>query len=203
MCGLPNMSVVVPCDVVETRKATNYLLLQHHGPKYIRFAREATPVVTDEKAPFVFGKANVVRFRKECDDFLQAFETKREGLYQNEHEDLTIVACGPMVPEAMRGLDSEAGIWLRDSDPQSAYSKADRSGRRRLGGETDGGGGDCGRTPNRRVGMAGQQHHYGKPSADGRAGDHWGHRREGSFWRFGRALGTHQGVRSQRGTHRP
>jgi transketolase len=42
MCGLPNMSVVAPCDVVETRKATNYLLLQHHGPKYIRFAREAT-----------------------------------------------------------------------------------------------------------------------------------------------------------------
>jgi transketolase len=43
MQGLPNMSVVVPCDVVETRKATNYLLLQHNGPKYIRFAREATP----------------------------------------------------------------------------------------------------------------------------------------------------------------
>ncbi len=47
MDGLPNMSVVVPCDVVETRKATNYLLLRHVGPKYIRFAREATPVVTD------------------------------------------------------------------------------------------------------------------------------------------------------------
>ena len=102
MCGLPNMSVVVPCDVVETRKATNYLLLQHQGPKYIRFAREATPVVTDEKTPFVFGKANVIRFRRESDDFLQAFETKLEGLYDNEHEDLTIVACGPMVPEAMR-----------------------------------------------------------------------------------------------------
>ena len=43
MQGLPNMSVVVPCDVVETRKATSYLLLQHKGPKYIRFAREATP----------------------------------------------------------------------------------------------------------------------------------------------------------------
>ena len=33
MQGLPNMSVVVPCDVVETRKATNYLLLQHKGPE--------------------------------------------------------------------------------------------------------------------------------------------------------------------------
>ena len=46
MCGLPNMSVVVPCDAIETRKATDYLLLEHIGPKYIRFAREATPIVT-------------------------------------------------------------------------------------------------------------------------------------------------------------
>jgi transketolase len=116
MCGLPNMSVVVPCDVVETRKATNYLLLQHHGPKYIRFAREATPVVTDEKTPFIFGKANLIRFRRESDDFLQAFETKLEGLYDNEHEDLTIIACGPMVPEAMRAawiLKREFGYETR------------------------------------------------------------------------------------------
>ncbi len=116
MCGLPNMSVVVPCDVVETRKATNYLLLQHHGPKYIRFAREATPVVTDEKTPFVFGKANVIRFRRECDDFLHAFETKLEAMYENEHEDLTIIACGPMVPEAMRAawiLKREFGYETR------------------------------------------------------------------------------------------
>ena len=54
MCGLPNMSVVVPCDAIETRKATDYLLLEHAGPKYIRFAREATPIVTDEDTPFVF-----------------------------------------------------------------------------------------------------------------------------------------------------
>jgi transketolase len=33
MQGLPNMSVVVPCDIEETRKATDYLLLQHVGPK--------------------------------------------------------------------------------------------------------------------------------------------------------------------------
>ncbi len=49
MCGLPNMSVVVPCDSVETKKATDFLLLKHVGPKYIRFAREATPIVTTER----------------------------------------------------------------------------------------------------------------------------------------------------------
>ena len=63
MCGLPNMSVVVPCDAIETRKATSYLLLQYFGPKYIRFAREATPIVTKEETPFVFGKANVIRLQ--------------------------------------------------------------------------------------------------------------------------------------------
>src|SRR6478672_6671939 len=95
MCGLPNMSVVVPCDSVETKKATNYLLLKHVGPKYVRFAREATPIVSDENTPFVFGKANVIRFRTPDKDFLKAFETRLEANYRNENEDLTIIANGP------------------------------------------------------------------------------------------------------------
>ena len=116
MCGLPNMSVVVPCDSIETRKATSHLLLEHKGPKYIRFAREATPVVTDEKTPFVFGKANVIRLRQPGDSFLNAFETMLESKYEDEGEDLTIVACGPMVPEAMRAawiLKREFGYETR------------------------------------------------------------------------------------------
>ena len=116
MQGLPNMSVVVPCDIVETRKATDYLLLQHVGPKYIRFAREATPIVTDEKTPFVFGRANVIRLRREGADFLDAFETVLAASYKNEGEDLSIVACGPMVPEAMRAafiLKKEFGYETR------------------------------------------------------------------------------------------
>jgi transketolase len=102
MCGLPNMTVVVPCDAIETRKATNFLLLEHKGPKYLRFAREATPVVTDEQTPFVLGKANVIRLRHPGESFQKAFETMLESDYKAEGEDLTIVACGPMVPEAMR-----------------------------------------------------------------------------------------------------
>ena len=116
MQGLPNMSVVVPCDSVETRKATSYLLLQHQGPKYIRFAREATPVVSDEKTPFVFGRANVIRLRHEGPSFLEAFETVLASSYINEGEDLSIVACGPMVPEAMRAayiLRKEFGYQSR------------------------------------------------------------------------------------------
>jgi transketolase len=110
MCGLPNMSVVVPCDAVETRKATTHLLLKHVGPKYIRFAREATPIVSDEKTPFVFGKANVIRLRRESPDFLEAFQTVLASEYKSENEDLSIIACGPMVPEAMRAA------WILKKD---------------------------------------------------------------------------------------
>jgi transketolase len=110
MCGLPNMSVVVPADSVETRKATAYMLLEHEGPKYVRFAREATPIVSTEATPFVFGKANVIRLRKECENFVEAFETRLAENYADEHEALTIIACGPMVPEAMRA----AWILKRD-----------------------------------------------------------------------------------------
>jgi len=116
MEGLPNMSVVVPCDVVETRKATTYLLLQHKGPKYIRFAREATPIVSDEETPFVFGKANVIRLRDEKPNFADSFQTSLAESYRNELEDLSVIACGPMVPEAMRAayiLKKEFGYETR------------------------------------------------------------------------------------------
>ncbi len=106
----------VPCDAIETRKATDYLLLEHVGPKYIRFAREATPIVTTEETPFVFGKANVSRLRRKAEKMIDAFETVLASEYRNEHEDLSIIACGPMVPEAMRAayiLKQEFGYETR------------------------------------------------------------------------------------------
>jgi transketolase len=116
MMSLPNMTVVVPSDSVETRKATASLLLHHVGPKYIRFAREATPVLTREDAPFVVGKANVVRLRRESGMMIDAFEHVLAEEYMSEDEDLTIIACGPMVPEAMRAawiLKNEFGYETR------------------------------------------------------------------------------------------
>ena len=89
MTGLPNMSVVVPCDAVETRKATDLSADEHEGPKYIRFAREATPVVTDEQTPFIFGKANVIRFRTEASNFGRLLKPYWPRNYENENEDLT------------------------------------------------------------------------------------------------------------------
>lgn len=62
---LPNMTVVVPCDAVETEKTT-LALAEREGPCYIRFGREAVPVITDEDSPFEIGKANVLRDGKDA-----------------------------------------------------------------------------------------------------------------------------------------
>ena len=60
MRALPNMTVVVPCDAEETRKAT-LAIAKVNAPCFIRFGREAVPVVTDESTPFELGKARVCR----------------------------------------------------------------------------------------------------------------------------------------------
>jgi len=116
LCGLPNMHVEVPCDAAETERATAYLLFNVTGPKYIRFAREATPVVTDTNTPWAFGQATVIRFRAEAPDFKDAFQHALASGYKDEGEQLAIIACGPAVPEAMRAawiLRSEYGIESR------------------------------------------------------------------------------------------
>lgn len=78
MRSLPNMTVVVPCDAVETQKAT-LAIAERQGPCFIRFGREAVPVITNEDTPFVIGKA-----RQICDG-----------------TDAVIFANGPLVYEAM------------------------------------------------------------------------------------------------------
>ena len=113
---LPNMNVVVPCDSVETQKATEHCLLSLTGPCYLRFAREATPVVSTEDTPYEFGVANVIRYRGHQPKFLDAFDTILGTRYHNEREQVAIIACGPMVPEAMRAawiLKDEYGIETR------------------------------------------------------------------------------------------
>ena len=110
MCGLPNMHVAVPADSIEARKAVRAMLFDVVGPKYIRFAREATPIITREETPFVFGKGNIYRFRGEKERFLDAFDICLGDDYINEHEDLTLIACGPETAEALRAA------WILKED---------------------------------------------------------------------------------------
>jgi transketolase len=116
MSILPNMNLEVPCDSVETEKGTEAIVLKVNGPAYIRYAREATPIVTDAQTPYKFGIANIIRFRGEKPHFVDAFEQVLSTDYKDEGEQLAIIACGPVVPEAMRAawlLKSEKGIETR------------------------------------------------------------------------------------------
>jgi hypothetical protein len=64
----------------------------------------------------VWGEPNVYRYRGEKPNFIDAFECKLANEYDSENENLTIIACGPMVPEAMRAawmLKEEYGIETR------------------------------------------------------------------------------------------
>jgi len=84
---LPNMKIVVPCDAIETRKAT-IQAGEIFGPVYIRFGRPPVPIITTEDTPFAIGKAI----------------TMRDG------KDVAIFACGIMVNEALeaaRELDKK------------------------------------------------------------------------------------------------
>ncbi len=116
MSILPNMNVIVPCDSIETRRATRYALLDLRGPCYLRFAREATPLVTSEDTPWQFGVANIIRYRCDQPHFHTAFQTFRSPNYTTENEEAAIIACGPMVAEAMRAawiLKQEFGLETR------------------------------------------------------------------------------------------
>jgi transketolase len=53
---LPNMTVLVPGDAEEARKAVLAAAI-HDGPVYLRFGRSNTPVFTTPETPFEIGKA--------------------------------------------------------------------------------------------------------------------------------------------------
>lgn len=74
---IPGMTVIVPADANEARKAT-FALAEFQGPVYMRLARLATPVFENDY-PFEIGKANVLR----------------------EGKDAAVFACGLMVNEAL------------------------------------------------------------------------------------------------------
>lgn len=92
---LPNMTVIVPCDAEETRKAT-LAMARVQGPCFVRFGREAVPVITDESTPFELGKARLCR----------------------EGGDVTVFANGAMVYEAMNAAETLAkeGVSVRVYD---------------------------------------------------------------------------------------
>lgn len=86
---IPNMTVVVPCDVVEAKKAT-LAAVHKKGPVYLRFAREKSQVITSAETPFQIGKAEI--------------------FWQHDTPHVSIIACGPLLYNALiaaKELESE------------------------------------------------------------------------------------------------
>ena len=92
---IPNMTVIMPADYVSARKLVR-AAAETYGPMFIRFTRDAIPVIYDEEQEFVIGKAN-----KLC-----------------EGKDVAIIAIGDTVRLAIEAAEElkKEGIGARVLD---------------------------------------------------------------------------------------
>lgn len=79
---LPNMTVIVPCDYMQTKLAT-IAIADYEGPVYLRFGRPKVPIFTTADQNFQIGKAQIL----------------------HEGSDVTIIACGHLVWRAILAAD--------------------------------------------------------------------------------------------------
>ncbi|MBQ3817296.1 MAG: transketolase family protein [Clostridia bacterium] len=82
MRTIPGMTIINPADETEAKKAV-YAAMEHNGPVYMRFGRLAVPVVFDDSYNFEIGK----------------------GVELKEGSDVTVIATGLMVKEALEAYD--------------------------------------------------------------------------------------------------
>jgi transketolase len=92
---LPNMTVVVPADALETVEALR-ALVNTPGPAYLRLLRGSTPIAYVDECDYTLGKANVLA----------------------EGADTTVIANGVMAPHALDAAEqlSSGGISVRVLD---------------------------------------------------------------------------------------
>lgn len=60
MRTLPNMTVIAPSDYASARKLIRQAV-EMHGPAYLRFTRDAFPVIYKKEDDFTIGKAHILR----------------------------------------------------------------------------------------------------------------------------------------------
>ncbi|MBI4684401.1 MAG: transketolase family protein [Nitrospirae bacterium] len=78
---LPNMTVIVPADGIETKQVIS-AISEHYGPVYVRLGRSKVPVVMPEDYRFSIGKAYTFHIGK----------------------DVNIIAAGIMVSVALKAM---------------------------------------------------------------------------------------------------
>lgn len=92
---IPNLAVIVPCDSIEARKATELLALKKSEggidtPAYLRLAREKSPIITTPETPFAIGKAQI---------FFDPAELRGDASLKSQ---VGIIACGALVHRALK-----------------------------------------------------------------------------------------------------
>jgi transketolase len=85
MRAIPNMVVISPADFYETKAAIK-AVAEYKGPVYVRLSRSKSPVIFDANCKFKIGKATILK----------------------EGKDVAIVACGILVPEALKAAEKLA-----------------------------------------------------------------------------------------------
>lgn len=79
---IPNMTVIVPADGIETKKVINEIV-RYKGPVYVRLSRGKSPVIFDDSYSFEIGK----------------------GVVLKDGKDVSLIACGVMVSRALQAAD--------------------------------------------------------------------------------------------------
>ena len=92
---IPNMTVIMPADYSSARRLVR-AAAEYNGPVYLRFTRDAVPVIYDENEEFEIGKAKKLR----------------------EGKDVAIIANGDTVRLAIEAAEvlAAAGIEARVLD---------------------------------------------------------------------------------------
>lgn len=92
MRAIPGMTVLVPCDGIETKKIVK-AAAKHEGPVYIRLGRNDVPDLFPEDAEYEIGKPYLIR----------------------EGGDVAVFACGVMVSKAVTAAKEleKQGIQLK------------------------------------------------------------------------------------------
>ena len=92
---IPNMTVVMPADYYAARKLVR-AAADYEGPVYLRFTRDAVPLIYNEDSTFKIGKANKLR----------------------DGRDVAIIANGDTLRLAVQAADmlAEAGVEARILD---------------------------------------------------------------------------------------
>jgi transketolase len=115
--GVPNLTIVDPCDALEIEQAVP-AIAAHCGPVYMRLLRGQVPLVLDEYGyQFELGKAKLLRDGREAIIVSSGFMTMRSL----------------EVAEALRGDGLDVGVLhvptIKPLDEEAIVREASRSGR--------------------------------------------------------------------------